>query len=173
MKTIMINIILYQPEIHNNTGNIMRTCSSSGAKLHLIGPLGFSLDDEHIKRSGMDYINTIDYKYYESYYEFLKLNPNKKIHYVTRYGSKPHSEFDFQDITEDYYIMFGKESSGIPLEILADHLDDCIRIPMKPHARSLNLSNCVAIVVYEILRQQDYFGLATNETIKGEDYLLK
>ncbi|HHU28178.1 TPA: tRNA (cytidine(34)-2'-O)-methyltransferase [bacterium] len=169
----MINVILYQPEIHYNTGNIMRTCSSSGAKLHLIGPLGFSLDDEHLKRSAMDYKDTLEYEYYESYEEFVKLNPNIKIHYITRYASTPHSEFDFSDISEDYYIMFGKESTGIPKEILANNLDYCMRIPMKPHARSLNLSNCVAIVIYEILRQQEYFSLATSEVIKGEDFLLK
>jgi tRNA (cytidine/uridine-2'-O-)-methyltransferase len=167
----MINIILYQPEIPQNTGNIMRSCAATGATLHLIGPLGFNLDDESVKRSGMDYLLGISYKYYESYEEFLVKNKGVKVYYVTRYASKPHSNFDFSDVTEDYYIMFGKESTGIPKDILYNHLDTCMRIPMKPNARSLNLSNSVAIVLYEVLRQQDYYELATYEAIKGEEFL--
>jgi tRNA (cytidine/uridine-2'-O-)-methyltransferase len=167
----MINIILYQPEIPQNTGNIMRSCAATGAILHLIGPLGFKLDDESVKRAGMDYLLGITYQYYENIEEFNKKFDGVKIHYVTRYGTKPHSKFDFSDVSEDYYVMFGKESTGIPKDILYNHLSDCMRIPMKPNARSLNLSNCVAIVLYEILRQQDYYELSTYEAIKGEEFL--
>lgn len=167
----MINIVLYQPEIPSNTGNILRTSSATGAVVHIIGPIPFALNDDSLKRAGMDYIDLEHIKFYKSYKDFLKIHGNKKIHYITRYGHKPCDSFDFSDISEDYYVMFGKESSGIPRELLADNLDYCIRLPMKPNARSLNLSNCVAIVTYEILRQQKYYGLSSDEAIKGDSYL--
>lgn len=167
----MINIILYQPEIPSNTGNILRTSAATGSLVHIIGPTQFTLNDESLKRAGMDYIDMDHIFYYESYEDFLKVHGNKKIHYITRYGHKPCDSFDFSDVSEDYYVMFGKESSGIPRELLADNLDRCIRLPMKPNARSLNLSNCVAIVTYEILRQQKYYGLSSDEAIKGDTYL--
>lgn len=167
----MINIILYQPEIPSNTGNILRTSAATGSLVHIIGPTQFTLNDESLKRAGMDYIDIDHIFYYESYEDFLKVHGDKKIHYITRYGHKPCDSFDFSDVSEDYYVMFGKESSGIPRELLADNLDRCIRLPMKPNARSLNLSNCVAIVTYEILRQQKYYGLSSDEAIKGDTYL--
>jgi tRNA (cytidine/uridine-2'-O-)-methyltransferase len=167
----MINIILYQPEIPSNTGNILRTSAATGSLVHIIGPTQFTLNDESLKRAGMDYIDMDHIFYYESYEDFLKVHGDKKIHYITRYGHKPCDSFDFSDVSEDYYVMFGKESSGIPRELLADNLDRCIRLPMKPNARSLNLSNCVAIVTYEILRQQKYYGLSSDEAIKGDTYL--
>ena len=167
----MINIVLYQPEIPSNTGNILRTSAATGALVHIIGPTLFKLDDESLRRAGMDYIDLDHVFYYESYEDFLKVHGDKVIHYITRYGHKPADTFDFSDVSEDYYVMFGKESSGIPRELLADNLDRCIRLPMKPNARSLNLSNCVAIVVYEILRQQQYYGLSSDEAIKGDTYL--
>ena len=167
----MINIILYQPEIPSNTGNILRTSAATGSLVHIIGPPQFTLNDESLKRAGMDYIDIDHIFYYESYEDFLKVHGDKKIHYITRYGHKPCDSFDFSDVSEDYYVMFGKESSGIPRELLADNLDRCIRLPMKPNARSLNLSNCVAIVTYEILRQQKYYGLSSDEAIKGDTYL--
>ena len=167
----MINIVLYQPEIPSNTGNILRTSAATGSLVHIIGPTQFTLNDESLKRAGMDYIDMDHIFYYESYEDFLKVHGDKKIHYITRYGHKPCDSFDFSDVSEDYYVMFGKESSGIPRELLADNLDRCIRLPMKPNARSLNLSNCVAIVTYEILRQQKYYGLSSDEAIKGDTYL--
>ena len=167
----MINIILYQPEIPSNTGNILRTSAATGSLVHIIGPTQFTLNDESLKRAGMDYIDMDHIFFYESYEDFLKVHGDKKIHYITRYGHKPCDSFDFSDVSEDYYVMFGKESSGIPRELLADNLDRCIRLPMKPNARSLNLSNCVAIVTYEILRQQKYYGLSSDEAIKGDTYL--
>lgn len=167
----MINIVLYQPEIPSNTGNILRTSAATGSLVHIIGPTPFTLNDESLKRAGMDYIDLDHIFYYESYEDFLKIHGDKEIHYITRYGHKPCDHFNFSDVSEDYYVMFGKESSGIPRDLLAGHLDKCIRLPMKPNARSLNLSNCVAIVVYEILRQQKYFGLSSDEAIKGDTYL--
>ena len=167
----MINIILYQPEIPSNTGNILRTSAATGSLVHIIGPTQFTLNDESLKRAGMDYIDMDHIFYYESYEDFLKVHGDKKIHYITRYGHKPCDSFDFSDVSEDYYVMFGKESSGIPKELLKNNLDRCIRLPMKPNARSLNLSNCVAIVTYEILRQQKYYGLSSDEAIKGDTYL--
>ena len=166
----MINIVLYEPEIPTNTGNIMRSCVGTGARLHLIKPLGFSLDEKSIKRSGANYIDKLDYEVYENYEDFLSKNQGT-FYYFTRYGKKPHSSFDYSNKDENIYLIFGKESSGIPKEILKDNLDRCMRIPMTKDVRSLNLSNCVAIVLYEVLRQQDYNDLLRVEPHKGENYL--
>lgn len=166
----MINVVLYEPEIPQNTGNIMRTCVGTGAKLHLIKPLGFSLDEKSIKRSGANYIDKLDYEVYENYEDFK--NKNKGTYYFfTRYGKKTHSDFDYTNKDENIYLIFGKESSGIDKKILKDNLDHCMRIPMTEDLRSLNLSNCVAIVVYEVLRQQDYRDLIRHEVQKGENFL--
>ena len=164
----MINIVLFEPEIPQNTGNIMRTCVATNAKLHLIEPLGFKINDKTIKRCGVNYIENCDYKIYANFEEFKKQNPGN-YYYFTRYGSKPHTEFSFKE--ENIYLIFGKESTGIPKEILKDHLDRCIRLPMTDKVRALNLSNCVAIVTYEVLRQNDYFDLLRYEPFKGKDYL--
>ena len=167
----MINVVLYQPEKPMNTGNIMRTCKATGAKLHIIGPLTYKIDDKGLQRAGMDYLIGFDFDYYNDYEEFLSKNNNPMIHYITRYGFKAPSEGDFSNVSEDIYVMFGKESTGIPKEILKSDLDRCYRLPMKEDARSLNLSNCVAIVVYEVLRQQNYASLSKYEAIKGKDFL--
>lgn len=169
----MINIVLFEPEIPQNTGNIMRTCAGTDAKLHLIRPLGFSLSDKYIKRSGVNYLKYCDYKVYDDYNDFLSKNADGEFYYLTRYGKKPHSSFDFSDTTKNIYLVFGKESTGIPKEILSKHLDRCLRIPTNSNIRALNLSNCVALVLFEVLRQQDYPGLSKVETIKGEDFLEK
>ena len=169
----MINIVLYEPEIPQNTGNIMRTCAGTYTKLHLIKPLGFSLDDKYLKRSGVNYIEHCDYEVYEDYQDFLDKNPNGDFYYLTRYGKRPHSSFDFSDKDKNIYLMFGKESTGIPKEILSKHLDRCLRIPTNANIRALNLSNCVALVLYEVLRQQDYPNLSKVEIIKGADFLEK
>lgn len=166
----MINIVLYQPEIPQNTGNIMRTCVATNARLHLIKPLGFVLDDAHLRRSGVNYIDKLVYEVYDSFEEFKSKNIGK-YYYFTRYGHKPHSSFDYSNELEDIYLVFGKESTGIPKEILKNELDFCMRIPMSDNVRSLNLSNCVAICVYEVLRQQNYSGLLKNEPHKEIDYL--
>lgn len=166
----MLNIVLYEPEIPTNTGNIMRTCVATGAKLHLIEPLGFRLDEKSLRRSGVNYIDKLDYQVYLDYEDFLSKNKGD-FYYFTRYGKKPHSSFDYSDPNKNIYLIFGKESTGIPKEILKDHLDRCLRIPMTSNVRALNLSNCVAIVTYEVLRQQDYPNLSKVEVQKGENYL--
>ncbi len=168
----MINVVLFEPEIPGNTGNIMRTCAGTGTKLHLIKPLGFSLEDKYIKRSGVNYIDHCDYTVYENYEDFLSKNSGT-FYFLTRYGKKPHDSFDYSDKNENIYLVFGKESTGIPKEILKNNLNNCMRIPMNSNIRALNLSNSVAIMVYEVLRQQNYRDLLRTEPFKGEDYLEK
>ena len=168
----MLNIVLFEPEIPENTGNIMRTCAATNAKLHLIRPLGFRLDQSSIKRSGVNYIDKVEYTLYDDYDDFCSKNPGE-YYFMTRYGKKAHSEFDYSDKSKNIYLIFGKESTGIPKEILRNNLDRCIRIPATDNVRSLNLSNCVAIVLYEALRQQDYLDLCRCEPFKGEDWLIE
>ncbi|MEE3343082.1 MAG: tRNA (cytidine(34)-2'-O)-methyltransferase [Bacilli bacterium] len=168
----MINIVLFEPEIPGNTGNIMRTCVATNSKLHLIEPLGFKITDKTIKRSGVNYIDKLDYKLYSNFKEFEDNNPGE-YYYFTRYGKKPHTEFKYQDSSKEIYLIFGKESTGIPKNILKNHIDRCIRIPTSPNVRALNLSNCVAIATYEVLRQQNYPNLSKTETQKGEDWLIE
>ena len=168
----MIGIILYRPEKPANLGNIMRTCVATNVKLFVIGPLSFDFDDKSLKRAGMDYIDELDYEYFKDFTEFDKKFSNKNIYYVTRYSKNIYSEGNYSNIVDDIYFMFGRESTGIPHDILRKNIDKTIRIPMAASARSLNLSNSVAIVLFEALRQQKYSGLATREEIKGEDYLL-
>jgi tRNA (cytidine/uridine-2'-O-)-methyltransferase len=168
----MLNIVLYEPEIPTNTGNIMRTCVATGTKLHLIKPLGFSLDESSIKRSGVNYIDKLDYVVYENFEDFKSKNKGT-YYYFTRYGKKPHTSFDYSNKDEDIYLIFGKESTGIPKEILRNYLDRCIRIPTTANVRALNLSNCAAIAVYEVLRQQNYNDLLRTEPHKGEDWLIE
>ncbi len=165
----MINIVLYEPEIPQNTGNIIRSCMALNAKLHLIEPLGFYMNESHLKRAGMDYIDQIEIKTYTNWQEF-KNNNKGEFFYITRYGKKQPQEFDYT-IGDNIYLVFGKESTGIPKEILKDNLDKCIRIPMIADARSLNLSNTVAIMLYEVNRQLDFPELSKVEMIKGEDFL--
>lgn len=166
----MINIVLYEPEIPQNTGNIMRTCVATSSRLHLIEPLGFRIDDAHLKRSGVNYIDKLEYYVYKDYEEFLSKNSGE-FYFFTRYGKAPHSDFSY-DTSKEIYLIFGKESTGIPKEILKDNLDRCMRIPMTKNVRALNLSNSVAIAVYEVLRQNNYCDLLKTEPHKGEDYLI-
>lgn len=167
----MIHIVLYRPEKPQNTGNIMRTCVAIHATLHIIGPLSFSIDSKDLKRVGMDYIDDLKMNYYPTYEAFLAKHSSEDIYYVTRYSDKVYSSFDFSNQVKDIYVMFGRESTGIPHDILRSHPDRLLRIPMVPEARSLNLSNCVAIIAYEILRQQGFNNLSTSEAIKGSDFL--
>lgn len=167
----MINIVLYEPEIPQNTGNIMRTCVAVGAKLHFIYPLGFVLSDHTIKRSAVNYLDKLEYCTYDDWDDFLSKNEGD-FYYFTRYGKRPHTEFDFSDKSRNIYLIFGKESTGIPKEILKDNLDSCVRIPASSDVRALNLSNCVAVGVYEVMRQQGYPNLSKTEVQKGEDYLI-
>lgn len=150
----------------------MRTCVATGSKLHLIEPLGFILNDKTIKRSGVNYIDKLEYQRYENFDDFVAKNKGD-YYFFTRYGKKPHTSFDFQDKDKEIYLIFGKESTGIPKEILRNYLDKCIRIPTTDNVRALNLSNCVAVATYEVLRQQDYPNLKRTEPHKGEDWLLE
>lgn len=167
----MLHVVLYEPEIPQNTGNIMRTCMASNSKLHLIEPLGFSLDEKHLRRSAMDYVLELDYTIHKNWEDFVQTNPSENYFYMTRYGKKAPSQIDFASVEGDIYVILGKESTGIPKHILAKQLDHCMRLPMVPSARSLNLSNCAAIIVYEVLRQLDYPNLSNVEMLKGEDWL--
>ena len=168
----MNHIVLFEPEIPGNTGNIMRTCVATDTKLHLIKPLGFSLDDSHVKRSAVNYIENLDYQVYENIEEFKEKNKGT-YYYFTRYGHIPHTSFGYSNTDEEIYLIFGKESTGIPKEILKDDLNHCMRIPMTDKVRALNLSNCAAICIYEVLRQQNYRDLLRDEPFKGKDYLEK
>ncbi len=170
----MINVVLYQPEIPQNTGNIMRTCAGTNVRLHLIKPLGFKLDPKYVKRAAVNYLENVDYVVYDSYEDFLSNNSGRFV-FLTRYGKKTPREFDFSKKEENLFLVFGKESTGIPKSILREHLDDCVRIPTNDQIRSLNLSNCVSIMVFEALAQQDYPNLSKTEpeTLKGADWLLK
>ena len=148
-----LNIVLHEPEIPANTGNIGRTCVATGTRLHLIEPLGFSLSEKALKRAGMDYWKDLDVTTYVDWEDFLERNPGAKIYYATTKGRHVYSDAHFEP---DCYIMFGKESAGIPEEILVEHKENCVRIPMWGDIRSLNLSNSVAIVLYEALRQNGF-----------------
>ena len=149
----MLNIVLYEPEIPANTGNIGRTCVATGTRLHLIEPLGFKLSEKHLRRAGMDYWKDLDVTTYMDYEDFLNRNQGAKIYMATTKGPNVYTEAHFEP---DCYIMFGKESAGIPEEILLEHPNEAIRIPMMGETRSLNLANSVSIVLYEALRQNGF-----------------
>lgn len=169
----MINIVLYQPEIPPNTGNIIRTCFATNAKLHIIHPIAFDLHHPMIKRASAGRtINEINFQEYKNYDEFCKINGDKNIYYITRYGLKKYTEPNFK-IEKDIWIMFGTESTGIPKKILQSSIDTCLRIPMTEQCRSLNLANSVHLLTYEILRQKDFQGLSEFEVQKGKDFILK
>ena len=164
-----LNIVLFEPEIPANTGNIGRTCVATGTKLHLIEPLGFRLDEKKIRRAGMDYWKDLDVTTYINFQEFLDKNPGAKIYMATTKGKNVYTEVSYEP---DCYIMFGKESAGIPEEILAHNRDRCVRIPMIGKTRSLNLSNSVAVVLYEALRQNHFDHMKLQgQLTKFADYI--
>ena len=163
----MINIILHEPEIPQNTGNIARTCAATGASLHLIKPMGFTVDDKKLKRAGLDYWDKLDITYYDGFDDFLSKHPDADIYYFSTKAPNVYSEISYP---EDVYIMFGKESKGLPEELLHDNREKCVRIPMRNSLRSLNLSNSVAIAVYEILRQRDFDGMQTEGKLTRFDW---
>lgn len=153
-----LNIVLFEPEIPANTGNIGRTCVATGTRLHLIEPLGFILNDKTVKRAGMDYWDRLDVTRYVDFDDFMEKNPGAKIYMASTKAQNNYTEVEYE---EDCYIMFGKESGGIPEEILLEHQETAIRIPMLEEIRSLNLSNSVAIVLYEALRQHNFDHMQT------------
>lgn len=152
----MLNIVLHEPEMPANTGNIGRTCVAAGMRLHLIEPMGFRINDKTVKRAGLDYWPRLDVTIYNDWNDFLAKNPNAKIYMATTKSKQKYTDVKYE---EDAFIMFGKESAGIPEEILLEYKENCVRIPMMPGERSLNLSNSVAIVAYEALRQQGFTEL--------------
>lgn len=167
-----LHIVLYEPEIPQNTGNIMRTCVALGIKLHLIEPLGFKIDEARLKRSALDYYEHLDYTVYKNFDDFSLKNPGIYL-FLTRYGKKNYADMNYKELPEPLYLIFGKESTGVDRKLLAKHLDHCYRIPTTDKVRSLNLSNAVAIVAYEVFRQFDYESLleVEPETHKGKDFL--
>lgn len=152
-----LNIVLVEPQIPQNTGNISRTCAVTGAKLHLVRPLGFEVSDKHLKRAGLDYWDKLDITYYDNLTDFFERNPDGNFFYFTTKGKKVHSDVSYPD---NAYLVFGREDAGLPEKLLHENPDTCARIPMRNELRSLNLSNSVAIAVYEVLRQWDYPDLA-------------
>lgn len=163
----MLNIVLLEPEIPANTGNIGRTCVAAGARLHLIEPMGFQINEKQVRRAGLDYWDKLDYRIYDSYRDFVEKNPGIKIYMATTKARHVYSEVSFED---DCYIMFGKESAGIPEDILVNNQETCVRIPMIGDIRSLNLSNSVAIVLYEALRQNNFDHMNLEGHLRNYDW---
>jgi tRNA (cytidine/uridine-2'-O-)-methyltransferase len=151
-----LNVVLYQPKIPQNTGNIARTCAAVGAKLHLIKPLGYSVRDRHLKRAGLDYWHMVEIAYHDSMTDFIEKHKGKNLNFITKKASKTYDNIDYSG---ELFLIFGKETSGLPEELLEKNRERCYRIPMKPDARSLNLSNAVAIVVYESCRHKGFESL--------------
>ena len=152
----MFHIVMVEPEIPQNTGNVARTCSVTGSSLHLIRPLGFSVDDKHLKRAGLDYWYTLDISYFDSLEELQTLHPDARFFYASTHAQNRYTDTAFRD---GDFLVFGKETAGLPKDLLAKNADHAIRIPMGAHQRSLNLSNSVAIVLYEALRQNNFLDL--------------
>lgn len=151
-----LNIVLVEPQIPQNTGNIARTCAATGARLHLVGPMGFQVDDKKLKRAGLDYWHLLDISYYSNLAEFFEKNPQGNFYYFTTKGQHRYTDVCYPDNT---YLVFGREDAGLPEKLLFEHPDNCVRLPMISRARSLNLSNTVAVAVYEALRQWDFPAL--------------
>ena len=162
-----INIVLHEPEIPQNTGNIARTCAATGAALHIIKPMGFTIDDKKLKRAGLDYWDKLDITYYENLEVFFTRNPQARPYYFTTKAIKTYTDVSYP---QNSYIMFGKESRGLPEELLFANREHCVRIPMRDTLRSLNLSNSVAIAVYEILRQDQFDGLRQDGALTRFDW---
>ena len=151
-----LHVVLYQPEIPANTGNIARTCAATGTSLHLIRPLGFSTDDKMLKRAGLDYWEYVNVHYYDSLQELFEKYKEGQFFFITKFGEKYYTSFDYSDQTQDYFFVFGRETSGLPKDLIENNMERCLRIPMNEYVRSLNLSNTAAILVYEALRQQNF-----------------
>lgn len=162
----LLHIVLYQPEIPQNTGNIARTCAATGCMLHLIQPLGFSLEDKYLKRAGLDYWKMMEYHVYEDFEALMRRYPDTNMHFLSTKAPRGYTEADYGP---DDFLVFGCETRGLPESLLSRVYDRCVRIPMVPGARSLNLSNSVAIVVYEALRQQGFTGLQSQGSLTGRE----
>lgn len=160
-----LNIVMVEPEIPQNTGNVARTCAATGAHLHLVKPFGFEIDDKKLKRAGLDYWYLVDITYYESLDEFMEIHKNDNLYYFTTKAPKSYTDVEYPD---EVYLLFGKETKGLPESLLKEHYDDrCVRIPMIDEARSLNLSNSVAIATYEYMRQKNFENLFQEGSLHG------
>lgn len=160
-----LNLVLVEPQIPQNTGNIARTCAVTGARLHLVRPLGFTIDDKKLKRAGLDYWDKLDITYYDELDSFFERNQNGSFYYFTTKGRTAHSDISYPD---GCYLIFGREDAGLPETLLAANMERCARIPMRPALRSLNLSNSVAIAAYEVLRQWNYPNLSSEGKLSGK-----
>jgi tRNA (cytidine/uridine-2'-O-)-methyltransferase len=160
VKNVGLNVVLFQPEIPANTGNIARTCAATDTTLHLIRPLGFSTDDKMLKRAGLDYWQFVNVVYYDSLEELFDKYKDGEFYFITKFGQKTHSSFDYSDQSKEHFFVFGRETNGLPKEIIENNMERCLRLPMTENVRSLNVSNTAAILVYEALRQQDYAELS-------------
>lgn len=167
MSAPILNIVMVEPEIPQNTGNVARTCAATGARLHLVGPMGFKIDDKKLKRAGLDYWSFLDITYYDSINEFFEKNPDGKFYYFTTKAQKVYTEPSYE---ENSFLLFGKETAGLPESLLAENKDTCVRLPMRGQARSLNLSNTVAVAVYEVLRQWDFPELQNFGHLRDYDW---
>lgn len=163
----ILNIVLVEPEIPQNTGNVARTCAATGARLHLVGPMGFKIDDKKLKRAGLDYWSFLDITYYENIQEFFEKNAGGKFYYFTTKAPQKYTDPDYRD---GCYLLFGKETAGLPEKLLSENKETCVRLPMRGQARSLNLSNTVAIATYEVLRQWDFPELQNFGRLREYDW---
>ncbi|ENH96621.1 RNA methyltransferase [Gracilibacillus halophilus YIM-C55.5] len=154
-----IHVVLFQPEIPANTGNIARTCLATGAQLHLIRPLGFSTDDKMVKRAGLDYWYDVDISYHDQLTDLYEAYPNGEFYYIENFGEGYYTDYDFSNSDQELFFVFGRESDGIPKELIAGKEDRCLKVHMTDQVRSLNLANTAAIIIYEALRQQAFPGL--------------
>lgn len=166
-NTPILNIVLVEPEIPQNTGNVARTCAATGARLHLVGPMGFKIDDKKLKRAGLDYWSFLDITYYENIQEFFEKNAGGKFYYFTTKAPQKYTDPDYRD---GCYLLFGKETAGLPEKLLSENKETCVRLPMRGQARSLNLSNTVAIATYEVLRQWDFPELQNFGRLREYDW---
>lgn len=166
----MNNIVLFEPEIPFNTANIIRTCVATNSRLHIIEPMGFDIEKDHkdLKRGSTNFINDVDLSIYKNFEEFQKVLGDNKLYLLTRYGDKTYNQINYTSSDEEIFIMFGKESSGIPKHIMHQYEDTMFRIPMSSKMRSLNLSNCVALVTYDVLSKTDFYGLEKEEVNKTD-----
>ncbi|MEH7381468.1 tRNA (uridine(34)/cytosine(34)/5-carboxymethylaminomethyluridine(34)-2'-O)-methyltransferase TrmL [Bacillus sp. JJ1533] len=155
-----LHVVLYQPELPANTGNIARTCAATNTTLHLIRPLGFSADNKMLKRAGLDYWEYVKMHVHDSLEELSEKYKDGEFYFMTKFGKKQHSSMDYSDLQKDYFFIFGRETTGLPQELIEKNMDRALRLPMTEKVRSLNLSNTAAVLVYEVLRQQNYPGLS-------------
>lgn len=167
MSAPILNIVLVEPEIPQNTGNIARTCAATGARLHIVRPMGFTIDDKKLKRAGLDYWHLLDITYYDSLTDFFEKNPDGSFYYFTTKAPKAYTEVQYPN---GAFLLFGKETAGLPEPLLAENKQSCVRLPMRGQARSLNLSNTVAVAAYEVLRQWDFPELQNFGRLREYDW---